>query len=769
MAEHWILGKPIPRHDAWSKVDGSIRYAGDYAVPEMLHARVFRSPFPSARILSVDTSAAEGLVGVHAVITGRTFPYRIPSDIPGQSAGTGQTWATAPVLAAERVNFVGEAVALVAADTPELADAALNLIHIEWQEEPGIFDPLQAIRDSNNIIAHYGYHTGDVDSGFAEADLVIENTFRLPCLDHACLELEDGLAWIDEHGVINVRIGTQGVEHFRTVADALGVPHANIRIAGTMVGGAFGGKGDATLEIYLALLASRTRRPVHLGYSREESFLARCKRHPYIMRYKTGAQRDGRMVALEVELIADAGAYATMSPYVALYSAITATGPYVIPNVKVNAVAVHTNNPISGAMRGFGVPQACFACECQMDALAAALGMDPLVLREINYVRKGDRLATRQTIETEPLLSETARRACEALGKRTEPSARNKRVGRGIASHMTPYGRLAFLHDRSSAHVRMETDGSVVIRSGIPDIGGGQSDSLCQIAAEVLGVSPRCVTILTTDSLMTPLAGMTRGSRQVFMSGNAVLMAARAIRESLLTKASEMLGVDPGQLDLVAGQVVQNTEAWPMIEIQRVAAACAASHIPLDHLAEYVVPSPADLEDPAAFALGIFQDFTFGAHAAEVEVDLDTGEVRVLKSVGCHDVGKAINPASVAGQIEGGAVMGQGYALSEEYILDHGYPRNASFQEYMVPFSLDCGDITALLIESGQGKGPFGAKGVGEPALSAVAPAIINAIRDATGVHVLSLPATPARLWNALHGLDQSRTRANGTSLSMEG
>jgi CO/xanthine dehydrogenase Mo-binding subunit len=403
------VGKPLRRVDALGKAVGHTTYAGDFTMPGMLHAKVFRSTEPHARIHRLDVTRARGLPGVVCVLIAADLidGGKLTTDMPGQTGQKRRAGSDAPVLALDRVRFVGEPIALVAAETPEAAEEALALIEIEYERLPGVFDPFEALKpgapvvyEPDNVVARWKIRRGDVDAGMAAADLIVENTFRVPFVEHAYLEPEAGLAWVDEQGVINIRVCTQVVEHFRSIARALGVPQNKIRTRGTMVGGGFGGKEDITVEIFLALLAQRTGRPVQLIFTREESFAAQSKRHPFVITHRTGVQRSGRITAAEIELVADSGAYPYLSPYVLLYAAAMATGPYRIDHVAINAVVAATNQPFTSAFRGFGGPQACFAYEGQMDAIAEALNMDPLEFRSVNYLKAGDPTATGQLIES---------------------------------------------------------------------------------------------------------------------------------------------------------------------------------------------------------------------------------------------------------------------------------------------------------------------------------------------------------------------------------
>jgi CO/xanthine dehydrogenase Mo-binding subunit len=754
-----IIGKPIPRRDAWEKVFGLTTYAADFSLPGMLHGKVLRSRYPSARIISIDTSKAERLTGVKAVVTAKDVPRNESVTRFGQTHAVGGGFeGLYRVLADKKVHFMGEAVALVAAETEEIAEKAVNLIKVEYKELPGVFDPLEAMKPGapqvqegrSNTVTHYEVVKGDVERGFSEADVIVENTYRVPFVDHAYMEPESGVAWIDDNGVITIRVSTQVIEHFRGVADVLNLPHNRVRVIGTYVGGGFGGKEDITVESFLALLTYKTGKPVKLTYSREESILSHSKRHPYVMEYKTGAKRDGRLVALQAKLVSDAGAYVYLSPWVLLYSMVDAAGPYRVPHVKIDGYTVLTNNTFTSANRGFGAPQVCFAYESQMDELARRLRMDPREIRKINYLEKGEELATGQVLEYHVALKETTEKAVEALGEKT-PASGSIKIGQGIASGMTSYGRMVFLHDTSRSYVSIEMDGSVIIRSGVQDIGGGQASSLCQIVSEILGVPLEDVSIYIADTALTPLAGTTTATRQLYMSGNATLMAAQEVRKTLLKKAGEMLKVDPQKLDLADKEVIDPESTGRSLSLVDVVKACASDGLPLYHVALFKAPF-RNLTQYERIEGQVFPDFTFGTHAVEVAVDEETGKVQVLKLISCYDVGRAINRLSVEGQMEGGAIYGMGYGLMEEVILEKGVTVTPSFSEYLLPTSMDVPDVKTILIESGEGAGPFGAKGVGEPSVCSIAPAIANAVYDAIGVRVYDLPLTPEKIVKAIRG-----------------
>lgn len=753
------VGKPLVRTDAPGKAIGKTPYAGDYVMPGMLHAKVLRSPMPSARLVRLDVRKARALEGVAIVLTAHDLPDRLaPTDIPGQT-GQARLKTDQQILVRERVRYHGEPLALIAAESMDIAEKAMSLIDYELEPLPGVFDPESAMRPgapvvqgTDNVVARHVIRKGDVDAGFAAADMVVERTYRTQFIEHAFLEPEVGLAWIDENDVANIRVSTQVIEHFRFIADAIGVPHNKVRIMGALVGGGFGGKEDITVEVYLALLAKHTRRPVRLEFTREDSFVGHGKRHPFIMTYRTGVKRNGKITALDVRLISDAGAYVYLSPYVLLYGAIAAPGPYLIENLKVDAVSVATNNMYTSAFRGFGSAQACVAYEQQMDEVAQAIGVDRLEFRRRNYLKTGEPTATGYRVPSAVWTERCADLAWQALGEKT-PAKGPIRIGRGLAAYQQSYGRLTFLHDTSEAWVGVEVDGTVVVRSGVTDIGAGQASALAQIAIEVLGVTMENVVVYNSDSAVTPLAGTTTATRALYMTGNAARVAAEAVRGRLAARAAEALGVPVDDVVLADNKVSavnRPDKTMPFVDLVRL---CAAEGIQRSELAMFRAPF-TDRLDPATGQGQAFADFTYGAHAVEVAVDTETGEVTVLKSVACHDVGQCINPAAVEGQIEGGAAQGQGYALTEEMIYREGRLMTPSLSEYLIPTAMDVPVIKSIILESRSGVGPFGAKGIGEPALTPVAPAIANAVADAIGRRIHELPITPEKVVRALHGVD---------------
>ncbi len=750
-----VVGTAQPRFDVADKVQGATRYAADWMLPGMLAGCILRSVHASARIRRLDVSRARAVPGVMSVLTAADVPHNAIEEDP---TGLGILRLPTPVLAADRVRYQGEPVALVAAETEAQARAALEAIVVEYEALPGVFDMEAALAPGaprvhdgrDNLLVHWKLRRGDAAEGLRRAAVVVEHTYRTQRVDHAYLEPEAGVAWVDGQGVVNIRAAAQVVEHFREIAEVLGLPHNRVRVIAPFIGGGFGGKEDMTVEPYVALLAWKTGRPVRMVWSRYESLLARPKRHPLTMRYRTGADRDGRLVAQEITLLGDAGPYALLSPRVLFAALVVGTGPYRVPHVRIDAKAVLTNNVPTSAMRGFGAMQVTFAYESQMDALAERLGLSPAEIRARNFLQKGDRLPTGEVVETAVALPDLMRRALAALGERSRPSGPAARVGRGLSCNMQPYGRTVWFRDRASAWLGIEADGSLVIRAGVPDLGGGQAAALAQIAAEVLGVSLDRIAVHVGDSALTPLTGGTFATRQLYMSGNAVLQGARALRALVAPVAAALLEAAEGDVEFADDHVGVAGSPARRVPLAEVVAECIRRGVPTSHLATFhgEQAAPIDLETGQGRT---FPDYTYGCHAAEVEVDTETGAVRLLKYAACHDVGQAINPQSVEGQIQGGAVMGIGQALTEEVVLEGGNNLSTLFASYLIPTALDVPDVQPTVVQSGEGKGPFGARGIGEPPTGPPPAAIASAIEDAVGVRLRELPMSPERVFRAMN------------------
>jgi len=751
-----VVGRPLAHHDFIDKVKGSITYAADWELPGMLYARIVRATVPSGRIVSVDTDKARSIRGVAAIVTAEDVPSN--QLVERASGGLGELLVAMPVLAHDRVRFAGEPIVLIAAETQQIADDAAELVQIEYEELPGVFDPEAAlladaplVHDEGNVLVSWHIQRGDAQAALEGADVVIEGEYRTQHVEHAYLEPEAGVGWI-ENDVITLRVSTQIIEHATEIAEILALPANKVRVIAAYMGGGFGGKEDMTVEPYLALLVWKSRRPVRMIWNRQESVLASTKRHPFVMRYKTGATKDGHIVAQDVDIIGDAGAYPFLSARIMFAGAALSCGPYFTPNVAVRSRAVFTNNVPTSAFRGFGAMQVTLGYESQMDRLAETLGMDKVEVRRRNFLHKGDLIPTGETLDTAVAVEETLRRALARLGDKSVPSGPLKRVGRGFGCNMQPYGRTIWFRDRSSAWLSLQADGTLLIRSGVTDFGAGQAASLCQIAAEILGVPLERISVYIGDTALTPPAGGTFATRQLYMSGNAVMKAALSLRERIVPVAADALGCAVADVEFEDGRVIPatspgegagNPEGISLGELVRL---CEARSV--DPTVLFVFHAEANHRgfDPATGQGGSFPDYTYGTHAAEVEVDLETGEVQVLKYAACHDVGRAINPLRVEGQIQGGAMQGLGYALMEEIVLDEGRIASSLFANYLIPTSDDMPDVMVDIVESGEGKGPMNARGIGEPPIGNSAPTIANAIADAIGCRPTRLPITPERV-----------------------
>jgi CO/xanthine dehydrogenase Mo-binding subunit len=747
-----LVGRPIPQPDSAEKAFGTTRFSDDIAMPGMLWGVALRSPHANARIRRLDVSEARGLAGVHAVLTAADVPgVNLRGNFPGDRDDR-------PVLVADRARAVGDAIVLVAAESPEIADEALSRIRIDYELGTPVEDPLVSLRpdtplidERGNVTAHMGYVRGDLEEGFAKASVVVDETFRTQLVEHAYLETEAGVAWVDTGGVIHIRCGTQFIENYRFIARILGVPHNKIRVECPLLGGGFGGKITITIEHFLALLAQATGRPVRMALTREESMLSSTKRHPYVLRYRIGADAEGRLTALSAELIGDAGAYTDLSGVMCHYSLSLLAGPYRCANVKADSRMVLTHNPVTTAMRGVGCPQITFALESALDMLAQKLGMDPFELRKRNYLSKGEKLPTAQPLRNAVLLAETWKKAGEALdaalarpGRKVAGSLRR---GRGQTSNMTGYGRRT--GTISHASIAMQMDGSAVLCFGAPDLGSGQRAGSHQVAATVLGLPMDRVTVQNSDSQTTPLVGMTAGSRQFMNSGNAVLRAAEPIVAALKEAAAGLLSARAEEIVLADGKAFVKGSPEPSIPHARLVAAAAAVGGTLTNLGTFRIEEKPYPGAESCHNAG-WMDYTFGSMAAEVAVDAETGEVRILGLGLSHDVGTAVNPQIVTGQCEGGAVQGMGMTLSEDCRPRRGEVEAHDFSKYLIPTSMDIPPLEISLLESGEGEGPFGARGIGEPPCNTTPAAIACAVSAAIGVRVTSLPITPEKVLAAL-------------------
>ncbi len=677
-------------------------------------------------------------------------------DIPGRNK-LGIIKKDQPLLAEDKVRCVGDPIALVAAETADAAEIALNAIRVTYEDLPAVFDPEEALRpgapeihEGGNLLGRRVVKRGYPEAAFKAADVVIERVYTTPHIEHTYLEPDAGLASIDENGVLTIYASTQNPHYDqKDVADLLGVEEDQVRVIQAATGGGFGSKLDLNVQGFVGLAAYLLKRPVRMMYTREEAFLCTAKRHPLKIYYKSGATRDGRLLAIDVRIIGDTGAYASYGPAVFTRAPIHATGPYEVPNIHAESVFVYTNNPMAGAMRGFGVPQIAFAHESQMDLLAAACWMSPLAIRERNCYRIGSITATGQALSASVGIMSTLESvapyymdAIEELEEIRKGPSTHLRRGVGLASMMYGVGNTG-MQNPSTARVEMDKDGQVTLFTGAADIGQGSSTVLAQIAAEELGLKTEEIRLVVADTMATTSAGATSASRQTYISGNAALDAVRKLKEVLLTEATMMLKEDRTKLELKAGEIRSWVNREKRVSFRKIAGRALRLGLPLTWQG-YFDPDTTSLDPETGQGIP-YATYAFATHVAEVEVDMLTGEVRVLKVVAAHDVGKAINPSNVRGQIYGGVAMGIGFALMEEFFPG----KTESMKDYHIPTMADMPEIEAIIVEDPEPTGPFGAKGVGEPALIPTAPAILNAVADALGVRIYDLPANLERVLEA--------------------
>jgi len=750
-----VVGKSLPRVDGIEKATGQAKYVDDLFLSGTLHGKILRCPLPHARIIQVDTRRAEKMLGVKGVITAddtRKVPFSFPSHLKDKHP-----------LEFEKVRYIGDEIAAVAAISKEVAEEAVNLIKVEFEELPAVFDPIEAmgldapeihVGVKNNISRRIEWEYGNVQKGFDESDDIFENRFTTSRQTHCSLEPHGALAFIDNTGKLTIWTTTQNPHTVKDdLANLLGLSPNKIRVIKLAIGGAFGSRLTMDpLDVICALLAMKCRKPVKIVNTRREEFYASRGRHPMVIDIKTGVKRDGRIVAREATIIADNGAYNSHGPRVVGYAGKMLFSLYNIPHTKFVGLTVYTNNPYGGALRGFGNPQVTFASESQLDMIAEHLGIDPVELRLKNVVGSGDVAPTGAEI-TSCGIRECLLRATEV--SHWKEKRKNKVIGRGlgIACMIHGSGAKGFFGDSniSDSFIKMNPDGSVIVYSGASDLGQGSDTILIQIVAEELGVKFEQVKIVSADTETTPLDYGSFGTRVTFAAGNAVKMGAKIVRQQLLEIASDILEANVDDLEAKDGAVYVKGSPGRSVSVERVARiAYYDKGKPLAGRGYYNGPeSPSP--DVSTYFGNTSPAYCFAAQVAEVEVDLGTGLVKILNLVAAHDLGKAINPMAAEGQIEGGVVQGIGYALMEDLVCSKGEAINPNFSDYKVLKAPDIPPIKTILVESNDPNGPFGAKGVAEPALVPTTPAIANAIYDAIGVRITDLPITPERILEALN------------------
>jgi CO/xanthine dehydrogenase Mo-binding subunit len=705
-------------------VKGELVYPSDRSLEGMLWVEAVRSAHPHARIRSIDTSAAAAAEGVACVLTAK--------DVPGENA-FGIQIQDQPVLCRDRVRYMGDALALVAAESREAARKAAGLVRVDYEVLEPVTDPEEAMRpdavalhSGGNILHQARFNKGDVARGFAKSAVIVERTYQVPMMDHAFLETEAGVSYYDDAGLLTVESCGQYVYRDQTqVARALGLPLDQVRVTAPYTGGAFGGKDEITVQIHLALVTYHTRRPAKMVASRAESIVSHTKRHPARMWYKTGASKSGKLMAVQCRFISDTGAYASLGGPVLNLMLEHCAGPYLVENVQTEGFAVYTNNGFSGAFRGFGCTQACVAIESQMDLMARALRRDPLAFRRANVLRKGDRAALDYEMKTEVGAEATIRAALKGKlyrnrgklkrdrSKHTRSMAPYIKRGVGVASQMQGLGLGVGLPDYAEVELNYSPDGAVTVRASTSEIGQGAYTAYAQMAAECMGVPLEKVKVVGADTRTTPDSGTTTASRTTYAVGNAILKAAEKLRAQLKKGAVGLQGLS-----------VRETFHIPVADVE------LGEGLP--HLL-----------------------YSYGTHVVLVEVNTLTGEVTVEAVEACLDGGRVIFRTGFEGQSEGGVAQGIGYALFEEVLFDRGRFLNTNFDTYVLPTSLDVPvDIRTVPVEVREKTGPYGAKGISETCMVGVTPAVLNALYDAIGVRFTRLPV---RAEDVLQALEERR------------
>lgn len=731
------IGQPLPRIDALDKVTGAAKYSGDLIRPEMLHMKILFAGRPHARVVSIDASAAAALPGVAAIFTAADVPVNAyglqKKDQPVLCGPAPHTPSPSleegdgPRVRGDIVRFEGDQVAAIVAETEAIAARARDLIRVEYEDLPAVFDAVEAMQPGapllhpeqgdSNVCVHYKIRKGDVEAGFAGADVIVEGEYKTPYQEHAYLQPEAGLAYLDEAGRVTVECAGQWTHADRDgIAHALGLPKEQVRVIYPVIGGAFGGREDLSVQIVLALAAMKLKRPVKIIWSRQESIIGHGKRHPMTLKARWGATKDGKLVAAEVKMISDGGAYMYTSNKVLGNSTITCTGPYFIPHVKVDTYGVYTNNVPGAAFRGFGAPQALWMAELQMDKLAEKLGLDPVEFRHRNALREGDTLGVGTPAPGRVSIVECLEAARDRFGwsaaKGDSDQPDTVKRGRGFACGFKNVGFSFGYQENSWARIELhgqETIEHAVLWHASAEVGQGTHTVMVQMAAEALGIPPDKIALVTSDTATMGDPGSVSASRMTFMSGNAIRGAAAAALEKW------------------------ETEERPAI---------------VEYV--YLAPKTQPFAPETGHSVPNFS-YAYAAQAVEVEVDTETGFVKLLRVVSADDVGKAINPALVQGQIEGGVVQAQGYALLEDMKVREGRILTDQLSTYLIPTIVDIPEaVDSVILEVAEPNGPFGARGLGEIPFLPLAPAIASAVHDATGVWFDEFPLTPERVLRGL-------------------
>lgn len=770
MEELFVVGKRLPRIDGLAKAVGEAKFASDIVFPHMLYGKVLRSSLPHARILNIDTTKAKRLHGVKAVVTGKDtygLSYTVLQELNDPTLFDKQP------LCVEKVRYVGDEVAAVAAVDKDTAEEALQLIKVDYEPLPAIFDPVKAMEPGaplihereRNLAWEIHLNVGDVEAGFAQADHIREDTFHTWPIAHCTLEPHTCVAEFDSSGRISIWSSTQTPYRIRmNLARLLKIPESKVRVVLPHVGGGFGSRAELMPhEFCAALLSKCTGRPVKIALTRDEVFNCTRTRHPMTLTLKTGVKKDGTLVARQSRIIVDNGAYNSTGPIAVYLCVAFMHGVFRLPNIRCDAFLVYTNNPVNGPMRGHGGVQGRFAADSQLDMIARDLGIDTADLMLKNAAHSGDTLAHGLRVSSCGL-KECIEKATQSAGWPTRMNL-SKRVltkgqkgdgqshkyrGFGIGCHAYLSGVNQDPYVCHSAIVKIHEDGGISLLTGAADIGQGSNTTLAQIVAEEFGVTLDDVRVVVQDTEVTPLDRGSFSSRVTLWTGNAVKAAAADAKQQLFRVIAEKLEANPEDLVIKNRQVYVIGAPGRGIPIDEAVKYCqlATEGRPIIGRGYYSMPFALPSLKTAVGNLS--SAYSYGATVAEIEVDRTTGKVRVLNLTAAHDCGRAVNPLAVEGQIEGCAIMGLGAALSERLILEEGRSLNPSILDYKVPFIEDVPDIKSIIVETIEPEGPFGAKEAGEGPIISIAAAIANAVHDAVGVRITDLPLTPEKILKAL-------------------
>lgn len=741
------VGRPIRKIDAEDKLRGSARYAADYSAPGMLWVKVLRSHVPRARIEEIHTGPALAISGVKGVYTAK--------DIPGNNR-VGPRIKDEFLLCEDTVHAVGDPMAVVAADSEAAAQEAAEHVEVRLRElkpvltiEEAISSNAPEIHEGGNLVKVQSIVSGHAEEALESAHIVISNTYRTQMIEHAYMEPEAAFAAYED-GKLTVWMPTKYINaDHGELASILKLKLEDLRLVLSTVGGYFGGKSGISPAYYCALVTHLTGKPSRMVYTREESFISSTKRHPCIIEHTLGAGNDGRLIAAKIRILADAGAYTGFSPSVLSRSAVHAAGPYEVPNVSVDACLVYTNNINSGAMRGFGVPQTAFAHEAQMDLLAASLGMDPVAVRKLNFLREGSKTITGQRLAHSVGLEKTCDEVVRLIREDEQRPDRNDErymYGWGLASMYYGIGSTG-IPNPARVILECRKDGTVGLLAGVTDGGQGAATALSQIVAERLEIPVEKIRFTQPATDVTPDSGTSTASRLTYVVGRALYEAGSALRKEWKIYAARLLGYSAEGVRLHEGLFYGEGGTGKI----------ALSDL-LDRAAREGMTFRAEgCFDPDTTALdsdsgqGVpYGAYAFATQGALVRVDRGTGQVQVLRVVAAHDVGKAVNPNTIEAQVQGGVTMGVGYGIMEKVIREHGTIQNPGFHGYLIPTTLDIPDIETIIVEDPEPTGPYGAKGLGEPVLIPTAPAIRNAVSRATGCEFFELPLTPEKVWEVM-------------------